>query len=144
MTVLIDNQYRKSYKHASLTVLLCEKWRRMPKKLLSIKLDEHVLAIVGKYQRDHSCDRTKAISQIIRDHPLLLAKLETKKLAGHLTETMNKSPPEFSIMPEICKHITEFRTDRGGEVMCALRDHYVTDVECQTCAKREPVKETDP
>ncbi len=109
----------------------------MPKQKVTIKLDDHVLAIVGKYQRDHSCDRTKAISQIIRDHPLHLAKLETKKLASNLCEGMEE--PE-SIMPEICKHITEFNVEKV-QVMCALHNRYVSDDKCRTCPKREPVKE---
>jgi len=115
--------------------------KTMPKTFVGIKLDDHELAIVNQYQRDHSCGRTKAISQIIRDHSLLLAKLKTKKLASNLCEGMEEPEP---VMPDVCKHITEFRMDRGGEVMCALRNRYVTDAECQTCAKREPVKETDP
>ncbi|MBA7569627.1 hypothetical protein ES708_11368 [subsurface metagenome] len=109
----------------------------MPKQKVTIKLDDHVLAIVGKYQRDHSCDRTKAISQIIRAYPLHLVKLETKKLASNLCEGMEE--PE-SVMPEICKHITDFDMDKGG-AKCALLNRYVSDDKCRTCPKREPVKE---
>jgi len=114
--------------------------KTMPKTFVGIKLDDHELAIVNQYQRDHSCDRTKAISQIIKAYPIHVMKLKTKKLASNLCEGMEEPEP---VMPDVCKHITEFRTDRGGEVMCALRNRYVTDAECQTCAKREPVKEGD-
>ncbi len=110
----------------------------MPKTFVGIKLDDHVLAIVAKYQRDHSCDRTKAVSQIIRAYPIHVMKLETKKLLGHLGENLEESTE--SIMPEICKHIIDFDIDKGG-AKCALFHRYVSDDKCRTCPKREPVEE---
>ena len=110
----------------------------MPKKLLSLKLDDDALTIVTKYQKDHKCDRTEAISQIIVVYPLHLMKLEIKKLASHMSNNL-KEPIE-SVMPEVCKHITKFRIDKGGEVFCALFNRYVTD-KCTTCPKKEPIKE---
>jgi len=111
----------------------------MPKQKITIKLDDHALAIVNQYQRDHSCDRTKAISQIIRAYPLHMMKLETKKLAGQL----DKDDLKESVMPDICKHITEYNIEKD-KVMCAHLNRYVTADQCQTCPRRKPVKETDP
>ena len=113
----------------------------MPKKLLSLKLDNDALTIVTKYQKDHKCDRTEAISQIIRAYPLHVMKLETKKLSSHMLNNLKE--PRFNgviVMPEVCKHITKFRIDKGGEVFCALFNRYVTD-KCTTCPKKEPIKE---
>lgn len=104
----------------------------MPKKLVSVKLDEHTLSILDTYQQQHgNCDRTKAITDIINAYPLLQVKGDQHDQAKRIKETL----PKESVMPEVCTHIDNIDLNHDA-VHCSLKRAWVKADRCQKCDQR--------